>query len=93
VTARARLGFHLWQYPMTEFMGKAIMVPFPEYRQSELNYLYYDAKVRNWIERHGPQTIKVTWMEGTDLASIYRNCAEQLPLGEADAVRTRPLPN
>ena len=77
VTERARLGFHLWKYPLTEFMGKVIMVPFPEYRQAELNYLYYDAKVRDWIARHGPQTIEVTWMDGAELASIYPTCEAQ----------------
>src|SRR5215472_9096404 len=49
VTTRARFGFHLWQYPLTAFMGKVIMVPLPGYRQSELNYLYYDTKIRDWI--------------------------------------------
>src|SRR5215471_11603990 len=87
VTARARLGFHLWQYPLTEFMGKVIMVPLPEYRQSELNYLYYDTKVRDWIQRQGPQTIEVRWMEGIDLAGIYPNCGERKALDEADGAR------
>jgi len=74
-------------------MGKVIMVPFPEYRQSELNYLYYDTKVRDWIERHGPQTIEVTWMEGPDLAGVYPNCGERKPRGEADAAPGQPSPN
>jgi hypothetical protein len=77
VTARARLGFHLWKYPLTEFMGKVIMVPFPESTQAELNYRFYDAKVRAWIARNGPQTVDVKWMEGADLASIYPTCAAQ----------------
>jgi len=79
VTARARLGFHLWEYPLTEFMGKKIMVPFPEYRQTELNYLYYDTKVRGWIARHGSQTTEPAWMEGADLAGIYPTCVAQAP--------------
>ena len=91
VTARARLGFHLWQYPLTAFMGKVIMVPLPEYRQSELNYLYYDTKVRDWIQNHGPQTIEVSWMEGPDLADVYPNCGDRMPLDEADSVRVKPL--
>jgi hypothetical protein len=77
VTARARFGFHLWEYPLTEFMGKTIMVPFPDYKQAELNQLYYDWRVRNWIERHGPQTHEVAWMEAADLESIYRRCGAQ----------------
>jgi len=71
------LGFHLWEYPLTQFMGKVIMVPFPEYRQAELNYLYYDAKVRDWISRHGPQTTEPAWMDGADLAGIYPICVAQ----------------
>jgi len=92
VTARARLGFHLWQYPLTEFMGKVIMVPFPEYRQAELNYLYYDAKVRDWIERHGLQTIQATWMESSDLGSIYRNCDAPVRVNDTGAEPDRPPP-
>jgi hypothetical protein len=93
VTARARFGFHLWEYPLTEFMGKVIMVPFPEYRQAELNYLYYDAQVRDWIARHGPQTAKAAWMEGADLAGIYASCGARAPVDEQEGNRARLPPN
>jgi hypothetical protein len=66
-TNDARLGFHA---AYTD-SGKA-QVGNPV--GTDIFWLIYPAEIRRWISKHGGLTSKVIYLEGKELAAMYRPC-------------------
>jgi hypothetical protein len=68
VTPRARLGFHAAWTP--DENGRPVRSPMGTRVLMDI----YPPKVRNWIRRKGGLTHRMIFLQGRELAAMYRPC-------------------
>jgi len=66
-TNRARLGFH---EAYTEHGSARLRNPIG----TAIFWLVYPAEIRRWLSNHGSLTSRVIYLEGKELAAMYRPC-------------------
>jgi hypothetical protein len=69
VTSRARLGFHAAWRP--DSLGRPVQSSIG----TQVLMDVYPPKVRGWIRRKGGLSKRMIFLQGRELASIYRRCA------------------
>src|SRR5467141_1244570 len=69
VTSRARLGFHAAWDPGSS--GRKITNP----EATQTLYSMYPFEVRRWIDQHGGLTPRMIFLNGRQLAAMYRPCS------------------
>ena len=74
VTARANLGFHA-AYVFDPW-GRAVMSP----KDTAVLWANYPPPIRNWLTRHGGLTVRMIYLSGPALMSMYPPCAA--PVGD-----------
>lgn len=69
VTAKANLGFHAaWDLGP---QGRPVTNP----EATRMLFSMYPSKVRHWISRRGGLKPRMIFLQGRELASMYRSCA------------------
>jgi hypothetical protein len=76
VTPRAKLGFHAAY--VFDSWGRAVMSP----EDTGVLWANYPQPIRNWLTQHGGLTVKMIYLSGRELRSIYPPCGVPAGTGE-----------
>jgi hypothetical protein len=76
VTSRAKLGFHAAY--VFDSWGRAVMSP----EDTAVLWANYPQPIRNWLTQHGGLTVRMIYLSGRELRSIYPPCGVPAETGQ-----------